>query len=188
MLDVASQRHLRICCDQINAFGHSPVRRRSRSYDTRLGRRRDRRPQVVQSCVVSNRHVLVNQRVSHSDQPCFNLTTSVVFNFFRQRMSLPLATSASLSMLSSDSTAFSLSMKCSFKLSLLPDSVRIASFVLTIFETYATAWCPINHLCDPNWDQPQHHTLRAFLLRWCADGLCSITGKPHIVCTVLATP
>ena len=25
LLDVASQHHLRICCDTINAFGHSPV-------------------------------------------------------------------------------------------------------------------------------------------------------------------
>ena len=37
------------------------------------------------------------------------------------------------------STAFSLSMKYSFKLSLLPDSVKIASFVLRIFVTYEDA-------------------------------------------------
>ena len=34
MLDVAFQHHLRIGCDQINAFGHSPVRRWPRGYDT----------------------------------------------------------------------------------------------------------------------------------------------------------
>ena len=87
-------------------------------------------------------------------------------------------------------------MKHSFKLSLLPDAIRIASFVLRIFVTYATAWCPSTaqrHLCDPNCDQPQHHTLLASLLR--RPRRRSVQVRQHnwptshrLARTVLATP
>ena len=39
----------------------------------------------MQCCVASNRHVLVKQHVSHGNQPCFDLTTSVVFNRFQAK-------------------------------------------------------------------------------------------------------
>ena len=82
---------------------------------------------------------------------------------------------ASLSMPSS--STFSLSTKYYFKLSLLPDSVRIASFVLRIFVTYALL-------------NISHHIIRFmfFTFAGCADGPCkfgSITGQPHVVLRAL---
>ena len=37
----------------------------------------------MQCCVAPNRHVFVKQHVSHSNRPCFDLTTSVVVNRFQ---------------------------------------------------------------------------------------------------------
>ena len=88
-------------------------------------------------------------------------------------MSLPLSTSASHSMLSSStgaSTAFSQSMKYSFKLSLSPSKLCEDCFICVenLRDVRATAWCPStaqHHLFDPNWDQPESHTLRVLHFR-----------------------
>ena len=79
MLDVASQHHLSGGRDQIHDFCHPSVRRRSRGYGARFGRRCDRRPQVMQCSVAPPASFSID---------------------FRQRTSLLMATRASLSVLS----------------------------------------------------------------------------------------
>ena len=84
-------------------------------------------------------------RTTRSPSPlALPFTYSTVFHRLLERMSFALATRASLSMLSSStsaSTAFSLSLRCSFALSRCPDSVPRASSVLNSFCDIRTTLC-----------------------------------------------
>ena len=78
VLDVASQHHLRICCDQINAFAAALAGTIRASTVDATGDHR--------SCNTASRRTdmcLPKQHDSHSNQPCFDLSTSVVFNRFQ---------------------------------------------------------------------------------------------------------
>ena len=92
--------------------------------------------------------MLVKQHVSHRNLSCFDLTACVVLNQFQTENELSCGDKrvaldavklhrCQHRFLSEDEILFQ-------AISLLPDSVRMASFVSRIFVTYATAWWPIN--------------------------------------------
>ena len=68
-----------------------------------------------QSCSVAPNGDVLIKHITHRNQSCFDLTACIVFD---------------------RCTASSLSMKYSFKLSLLPNSVRMASFVSRTFVAH----------------------------------------------------
>ena len=121
----------------------------------------------MQRSIGPDGHVLNQQHSSHRNQTYF-LDRLHCFQSTSDRKQVDLWQRGRRSRCCQSSTsgcnAFCLCMKYTFKLSLRPDSTRMAYFVSRILVTYATLSGPStarHHLCDPNCDQPRHHTLRA---------------------------
>ena len=124
-----------VSCYQINPFCLPSARRGSRKHDPCVGRKCYSRPQVMWCCVAAL-HDLVKQHTSIATNLALISPLPLFSSNLRQKMSFPLATRASLSILSSSTggrTAFSLSPRYfsrSLAVQTLYRELRLCSMIL----------------------------------------------------------